>query len=114
LVIVPGRGIQLSVAGRKDLSALDPRSLGGSQPGSLAFRLLQKSWALSLAVDQLEPSVAAQLLADVELRKGRSRSRVDLRLQIDHASIRDLEVVLPPLEEIDARTVRVSGGEVWH
>ena len=112
LVIVPGRGIQLSVAGRKDLSALDPRSLGGSQPGSLAFRLLQKSWALSLAVDQLEPSVAAQLLADVELRKGRSRSRVDLRLQIDHASIRDLEVVLPPLEEIDARTVRVSGGEV--
>lgn len=112
LVIVPGRGIQLSVATRKDLSALDPRSVGGSQAGSLAFRLLQKSWELSLAVNQLEPSLAAQVLNDVELRDGRSRSRVDLRLQVDNASIKELEVMLPVLSEVDARTVRVSGGEV--
>lgn len=112
LVVVPGRGIQLSVAERKDLSALDPRSVGGSQPGSLAFRLLQKSWDLSLAVDQLEPSLAAQVLNDVELREGRSRTRVGLLLQVDHASIKELEVMLPALSEIDARTVRVSGSEV--
>ena len=112
LVIVPGRGIQLRVAARKDLSALDPRSVGGSQPGSLAFRLLQKSWELSLAVDQLEPSLAAQVLNDVELREGRSRSRVDLLLQVDNSSIKELEVLLPGLSEVDARTVRVSGGEV--
>lgn len=112
LVVVPGRGIQLSVATRKDLSALDPRSVGGSQPGSLAFRLLQKSWELALSVDQLEPSLAAQVLNDVELREERSRSRVDLILQVDHASIKELEVMLPILSEIDARTVRVSGGEV--
>ena len=112
LVINPGRGIQLSVAERKDLSALDPRSVGGSQSGSLAFRLLQRSWSLELAVDQLDPSVAAQVLNDVELREERSRSRVDLRLQVDHASIRDLEVNLPELSQIDANTVRVSGGEV--
>ena len=112
LVIVPGRGIQLSVEKRKDLSALDPRSVGGSQAGSFAFRLLQKSWELTLAVDQLAPSVAAQVLHDLELREGRSKSRVDVRLQVDHASIKELEVVLPALLGVDALTVRVSGGEV--
>lgn len=112
LVIVPGRGIQLSVLERKDLSALDPRSVGGIQAGSLAFRLLQKSWSLALGVDQLAPSVAAMILHDVELREGRSKARADLRLQVDHASIREVEVTLPPLSEVDARTVRVSGAEV--
>ena len=112
LVIVPGRGIQLEVARRKDLSALDPRSVGGTEAGSLAFRLLQKSWELELAVDQLAPSVSAQVLHDVELRDGRSKSRIDTLLQVDHASIRDLEVTLPALSEIDGQTVRVSGQEV--
>jgi hypothetical protein len=112
LVIVPGRGIQFSNSERKDLSALDPRSVGGAQAGSLAFRLLQKSWSLSLGVDQLAPSVAAQVLHDVELREGRSKTRVDLRLQVDHASIREVEVSLPALSEVDAQTVRVSGAEV--
>ncbi len=112
LVIVPGRGIQLSVERRKDLSALDPRNVGGAQAGSLAFRLLQKSWELDLAVDQLAPSLAAQSLHDVELREGRSKSRIDLRLRVDYASIRELEVTLPGLSEVDAQTVRVSGAEV--
>ena len=112
LVVVPGRGIQLSVAERKDLSALDPRLVGGVQSGSLAFRLLQKSWNLALAVDQLDPSVAAMVLQDVELREERSKSRVEVRLQVDHASIREVMVALPELSDVDARTVRVSGGEV--
>ena len=112
LMITPGRGIQLSVERRKDLSALDPRSVGGTQAGALAFRLLQKSWELDLAVDQQASSVAARILHDVALREGRSRSRVDLRLQIAHASIRELEVTLPVLSEVDAQTVRVSGAEV--
>lgn len=112
LIIVPGRGIQLGVNRRKDLSALDPRSVGGSQAGSLAFRLLQKSWELELAVDQLAPSVSSQILHDVDLRDGRSKSRVDALLQVDHASIRDLAVTLPALSEVDAQTVRVSGQEV--
>lgn len=112
LVIVPGRGIQLGVVRRKDISALDPRLVGGSQAGSLAFRLLQKSWELELAVDQLAPSVSAQVLHDADLRDGRSKSRIDALLQVDHASIRDLEVTLPTLSEIDAQTVRVSGQEI--
>lgn len=112
LIVVPGRGIQLRVEERKDLSALDPRSVGGNQPGALAFRLLQKSWMLSLGVDQLDPSIAAQVLSDVELRDGRSMTRVDLRVQIDNASVRDLQVLLPGISETDAQTIRASGGEV--
>jgi len=112
LLIVPGRGIQLNVAKRKDLSALDPRSVGGAQAGSLAYRLLQKSWELDLGVSQLAPSVAVQTLHDVELREGRSKSRVDLRLRVDHASIRELDIILPGLSEVDAQTLRASGAEV--
>lgn len=112
LIVVPGRGIQLRVDQRKDLSALDPRSVGGTQQGSLAFRLLQKSWELSLAVDQLDPSIAAQVLTDVELRDGRSMTRLDLKVQIENASVRDLEVLLPGISGTDAQTIRASGAEV--
>lgn len=112
LIVAPGRGIQLRIEERKDLSALDPRSVGGNQAGALAFRLLQKSWELTLAVDQLDPSIASQVLTDVELRDGRSIIRVDLRVQVENASIRDLEVRLPGLTETDAQTVRASGAEV--
>ncbi|MEJ6581130.1 MAG: hypothetical protein QNL68_15205 [Akkermansiaceae bacterium] len=112
LIIVPGRGIQLRVDQRKDLSALDPRSVGGNEQGSLAFRLLQKSWELSLVVDQLDPSIAAQVLTDVELRDGRSMTRLDLRVQIENASVRDLEIQLPGISETDAQTIRAAGGEV--
>ena len=112
LVLVPGRGIQLRVTERKDVSALDPRSIGGNQPGSLAFRLLQDSWSLGLAINQLEPSIAARLLHDIELREGRSRSRIDFRLQIDQASIRTLRLFFPGLSELDAQTLRASGSEV--
>ena len=112
LVLVPGRGIQLRVNERKDVSALDPRAVGGNQPGSLAFRLLQDSWSLGLAIDQLAPSIAARLLHDVELREGRSRSRLDLLLQIDQASIRSLRLHFPGLSELNAQTLRASGSEV--
>ncbi|MGJ8696963.1 MAG: hypothetical protein ACSHYF_11635 [Verrucomicrobiaceae bacterium] len=112
MVIVPGRGIQVRVDSRKDVSALDPRSVGGNQAGSLAFRLLQDSWSLGLAIDQLEPSIAARMLHDVELREGRSKSRIDLRVQVDQASIRSLRVRVPGLTELDEQTLRASGSEV--
>jgi len=112
LVVIPGRGIQLRAASRKDVSALDPRSVGGHQAGSLAYRLLQKSWSVGLAIDQLQPSISVRQLQDVELREGHSQTRVDLRIQVDHASVRKLTVNLPGLSEVDAQTVRASGNEV--
>ena len=112
LILVPGRGIQLRVEQRKDLSALDPRSVGGTQAGALAFRLLQKSWRLDLALDQLEPSIAAQVLTDVELRDGRSMTRVNLQVQVENASVKDLKILLPGISETDAQTIRASGGEI--
>ena len=52
------------------------------------------------------------MLHDVELREGHTRCRIDLRLNIDHASIRTLGIELPGLSHDDANTVRASGGEV--
>ena len=112
VIVVPGRGIQVKVVQRKDLSALDPRTVGEGQVGALAFRLLQKDWELSLSLDQLAPSLAVQLLQDVELREERSQTRIDLILTVDHASIRSLDFVLPTLSEVDEQTVRASGDEV--
>ncbi len=112
LVVVPGRGIQLQAASRKDVSALDPRSVGGYQPGSLAYRLLQKSWTVGLAVDQLKPSIAVRALQEVELRESYSKTRYHLETSVDHASVRSLRVILPKLTETDLRTVNASGAEV--
>lgn len=112
LVVLPGRGIQVSVKERRDLSMLDPKTLGTRSAGALAFRILQKSWALILAVDQLEASIRSEVLQEVDLRDGRTMTQLYLALEIENSSLREFEVVLPELSEVAAQTVRASGNEV--
>ncbi|MGE9266466.1 MAG: hypothetical protein ACQKBY_00095 [Verrucomicrobiales bacterium] len=112
LVIVPGRGVQVREVGREDVSALDPRELGGREAGSLAYRLLQGGGALSLAVTRQDPWVTGAVLQEVTLREELRKTRVDLQLEVERASVRSLRLRLPELAEADARTVRASGAEV--
>jgi hypothetical protein len=112
LLLVPGKGIRLRVTDRGNVTQLDPRSAGGLQPGTLAFRLLQDDWSLALGVESLEPWVTVQALQEVTLREGQTLTRIAARYRVENAAIKHVRVRLPGLGEDQVRTVRISGPAV--
>jgi hypothetical protein len=83
-----------------------------SQPGALAYRLLQNDWALNLAIGKLDPWVTAQVFHEATLREGQLLSRVVLGYRIENAAIKTLRVRIPGLDATAAGTVRASGPAV--
>ncbi len=112
LLLVPGKGIRIQSGKRKDLSSIDPRSIGGNTSGSAAYKIIQKTWDLTVDVEQLSSSIAVEMLQDVKIREGRASHRADVRLFVDHASIAEIGLLLPILEKEEVDTVRVSGPEI--
>jgi len=112
LLLVPGKGIRLQVAERTNATQLDPRAAGGTQPGTLAFRLLQEDWSVALGIETLEPWVTVQALQEVTLREGQTLTRIAARFRVESAAIRQVRVRLPGLGEDQVRTVRFSGTAV--
>lgn len=111
-IVVPGKGIRLRAAERERVAQLDPRTLGGMQPGALAFRLLQDDWVLRLGVENLEPWVTVQALQEVTVREGQTLTRIGARYRVENAAVKTARVRLPGLSEETARTVRATGTAV--
>jgi hypothetical protein len=97
---------------REKVTQLDPRTVGGLQPGTLAFRLLQDDWVLRLGIESLEAWVTAQSLQEVTLREGQTLTRIGLRYRVENAAVKQARVRLPGLGEESARTVRATGTAV--
>jgi len=111
-LVVPGKGIRVRAVERAQVTQLDPRSVGGMQPGTLAFRLLQDDWVLRLGVEMLEPWVTVQSLQEVTLREGQTLTRLAVRYRVENAAIKSARVRLPGLDAERTRTVRASGAAV--
>ena len=109
LVVQPTTGIRLETTSRENVTETDPRTLGGQAAGALAFRLLQRDWTLVLGIEKLSPWVTGQLLHDVLLREGQTRSRVIGNFNVQNASIREMQIELPITSEEEAKTLRASG-----
>jgi hypothetical protein len=112
LVVRPAEGIRLRTAERANLSEADPRELGGDARDALAYRLLQRDWALTLGVEKLDPWITGQILHTTTLREGQTRTSLTALLKIENAAIRELRVRLPGLTEAEIRTLRASGPSV--
>ena len=112
LVVRPTTGIRLRTRARQNVSEVDPRSLGGGAQGALAFRLLQRDWELELGIEKLEPWLTGNVLHEVTLREGQTRSAVIANFKVENASIRNLQVVLPITNEDEIKTLRASGDTV--
>jgi len=112
LVVQPATGIRLRTASRQNVSETDPRTLGGNTQGALAFRLLQRDWSLVLGIEKLDPWVTGQVLHDVTLREGQTRSALIANFQVQNASIRALQVTLPITNKEEIKTLRASGNIV--
>ncbi|HVS54595.1 MAG TPA: hypothetical protein VHD62_19725 [Opitutaceae bacterium] len=112
VLVVPGKGLRLRAVEREKVTQLDPRSVGGMQPGTLAFRLLQDDWVLRLGIEVLEPWITAQALQEVTLREGQTLTRIALRYHVENAAVKHVQVKLPALGDERARTVRATGSAV--
>jgi len=111
-LVVPGKGLRLRAVEREKVTQLDPRSVGGMQPGTLAFRLLQEDWVLRLGIEALEPWVTVQTLQEVTVREGQTLTRLALRYRVENAAVKQFRIKLPGLSEDRARTVRATGSAV--
>ena len=109
---MPGRGLRLRVTARDKATQIDPRSVGGLQPGTLAFRLLEDDWSVRLGIEALEPWVTVQSLEEVAVREGQTLVRIGLRYRVENAAVKTLRIRLPGMTEEEARTVRATGSAV--
>ncbi|MGI9471758.1 MAG: hypothetical protein ACR2NZ_09520 [Rubripirellula sp.] len=109
LVVRPTTGIRLRTMSRQNVSETDPRMMGGEGQGSLAFRLLQRNWSLVLEIEKLDPWVTGQVLHEVTLREGQTRSTLVADFNVQNASIRGLQVALPISNDDETKTLRASG-----
>jgi len=112
LVVRPTTGIRLRTLSRQNVSETDPRSIGGKSPGSLAFRLLQRDWKLVLGIEKLEPRISGNVLQEIILREGQTRSALIANFNVQNASIRALEIVLPITNADEVKTLRAIGKTV--
>lgn len=112
LLLVPGKGIRLRAGERENVTQLDPRAAGGTQPGTLGFRLLETGWSLKVGVEALDPWVTVQALHEVTLREGQTLARLGLRYRVDNAALKTMRLRLPGLSADSARTVRATGTAV--
>ncbi len=112
LVVRPTTGIRLRTVSRQNVSEIDPRAMGGEAQGALAFRLLQRDWNLVLGIEQLDPWVTGQVLHEVTLREGQTRTALHASFSVQNASVRGLQVVLPVANEDEIKTLRASGDTV--
>ncbi|HEY8933463.1 MAG TPA: hypothetical protein VIM44_09145, partial [Rariglobus sp.] len=112
LQLVPEKGLRLQAMDRVHVSQLDPRTVGNTRTGSLAFRLLQEDWSLAVGIEALEPWVTVQSLQEVTVREGQTLTRIALRYKVENAAVKTLRVRLPGLTTEQARTVRATGAAV--
>jgi hypothetical protein len=112
LVINPTTGVRIRAVTRQNISDLDPRTMGGQSEGALAFRLLQRDWSLVLGIEKLDAWVIGQVLHEVALREGQTKSTVIGDFTIQNASVRSLKVVLPLSNADEIKTIRASGKQI--
>lgn len=112
LVVQPITGIRLRTVTRQNVSEADPRSLGATGDGALAFRLLQRDWSLQVGIEKLAPWIIGQVLHEVTLREGQTRSTLFAEFAVQNAAIRTLSVKLPSMGAEEIKTIRANGESV--
>ena len=112
IMVTPGRGIQLEgreSSGVTEAELATPRSF---LTRTLAWRILNQDWRVSLSGTQLKSSVEAVVLHQAEIRNGYQALAIELQVKIDQAPLRELILSLPGLDDTAKKSLRASGREV--
>jgi hypothetical protein len=108
LVIVPEQGMRLQIATRDGVTQLDPQKAGIRQKGVLAFRLLQRQWALTLDIEQVDAWVQVSSLQHVTVSEAQVKFAANFQYQIENTGLKALRVRIPT----NAENVRFRGEQV--
>ncbi len=112
LTLIPDHGIRLRVVDRKHASQVDSRNNTEKNKGSLAFRLLQKDWEISLNVQQLDPWITAEILQQVNVREGLTKHWMNIHYNVEHAVVKQFQLRIPGVGKEQTSTLRASGPAV--
>ncbi len=112
MVVQPITGIRLRTLSRQNVSEADPRAMGGQGQGALAFRLLQSDWNLQIGIEKLAPWITGNVMHDVTLREGQTRSVLLSDFVVQNAAIRTMQIKLPSLSSEVLKTLRANGETV--
>ncbi len=97
LLVVPEIGIRLQAQTRDNVSQLDPRSLGITTQGALAFNYLNADWALSFSLEQLTPWIEVVALQDAVFSEGKIEVSAWLNLQVKNTAVKEFGIRVPAL-----------------
>ncbi len=112
MILIPDHGIRLRVVDRMHASQIDSKNNTEQNKGSLAFRLLQKDWKISLAVQKLDPWITAEILQQVSVREGHTKNWMNIHYNVDHAVVKQFQLRIPGIGKEHASTLRASGPTV--
>ncbi len=112
LQVVPARGIRLRPLERVSVAELDPRTIGETRPGVLAFRLLDETAKLTLGIEALEPWVTVQALQEVTTREGQTLTRLAMHYRVENAAVKRFLITIPELSAEQMKTVHATGAAV--
>jgi hypothetical protein len=95
LLVVPEQGMRLEVATRDGVMQLDPQKSGITQPGVLAFRVLQSPWNLALDIEQVDAWVQVTSLQNATVNEAQVKIAANLQYQIENAGLKAFHVFVP-------------------
>jgi hypothetical protein len=95
LLVVPEQGMRLEVATRDGVTQLDPQKSGITQPGVLAFRVLQSPWNLALDIEQVDAWVQVTSLQNATVNEAQVKIAANLQYQIENAGLKAFHVFVP-------------------
>jgi hypothetical protein len=99
LVLVPELGVRLHVKTPEGVFPLDPKKVGVTQKGVLAFRLLKPAWQLRFDIETVEPWIQLAWLQDVTVREGQVLVTAQLDYQIENAGVKSFPLLIPARAE---------------
>ena len=112
LTITPERGLRIREASRTNVAPLDSREVASSQPGALAFKMLQRESEVRLQIEALDSWVTARSLQEVTLREGVTQTRLAIDYTVENAGIKTARITIPGLSDEEQNSVRASGPDV--
>ncbi len=108
IIISADRGVRLTVVERQGVSELNPTDLGIREQGTLAFSLLRPAWSLALNTEVIEPRITVESLHVATVSEGLVRHTHNLRYNLRHAGIKQLEITIEP----DALGLLITGPNI--
>ena len=88
-------GVRFVTYQREGVSEINPKDIGISMPGYLAFRILRPDWSIALKTEVVDALVKAEVIQRVDLSEGLIQNHCYIRYDIENASVKSFRLLAP-------------------